>query len=521
MGRNTACLALLFGFALVGLSLAGNYSPEAIDEPKSVEEENFVGWLKAIGATLKGVDLANFTNPIFHNYKLRGVKATQDIKSGDQILSVPGDMVLSSITALSSPLAPVFKENPQFFTDDQVLLAVFLMFEFQNAAASKWAPHLVVFPIRFHTSCEYSPSELRQLEGSVLHDETIGRQALFQDEFNTLFPFLAQKYPHLLDIEKCTFTFYKYARLIVQTRAFGMHIDGRVVVGIVPFADMLNHNPRAKIAWKFDHTVNVFRMYTEEPYKKGDQVYNNYGPRSNRRLLLDFGFTIDDNPYDFVEVPAPLSTGNSIQKTQILEDRGLDAGKRTFSVRLGEVPEELMFAARVARATSEEVEDYARHLQAMPSSADGRLVPNFNSSISLRDEIAALSWLSDVAQAMLNKYHSTYEEDAALLESGQVLDRAQLNSLIVRFSEKRIYKFLQDFAAVHIPLLDYYNKYATSSALSNSRLSLAAAEYMRNVMLPLHRSMLEKAFEDSQRTAGQGAGTMGAPTAGEKALQYL
>jgi hypothetical protein len=102
-----------------------------------------------------------------------------------------------------------------------------------------------------------------------------------------------------------------YHAISYQTRAFGLHVDGRVILGIVPFADMLNHNPRAKVAWKFDHTANMFRMYSEEPFAANTQVYNNYGPRSNRRLLLDFGFVLQDNPFDFVEIPAPVPSGSN------------------------------------------------------------------------------------------------------------------------------------------------------------------------------------------------------------------
>jgi hypothetical protein len=52
----------------------------ALNEPPSDDEAKFMMWAKSAGLRPRGVDLANFTNPIFQNFKLRGVKATQDIK---------------------------------------------------------------------------------------------------------------------------------------------------------------------------------------------------------------------------------------------------------------------------------------------------------------------------------------------------------------------------------------------------------------------------------------------------------
>lgn len=475
----------------------------ALDESPSADEEAFTEWAKSKNVRFDAIALANFTNPIFSNFKLRGLKANRDVKAGEMLLSVPGDMMLSTVNALSdAAVGRVFKENVGLFADDQVILTVFLIHELLHPADSKWAQHLAVLPTRFHTSCEFSSNELRQLEGSVLFDETKARSQLFLDEYNSLFPMLAQRYPNLFDMQAVSFTMYKYARLLVQTRAFGMHVGGRVVIAIVPVGDMMNHNPRSKVSWKYDYAADEFRMYSGDDIPANTQVYNNYGPRSNRRLLLDFGFTIEDNPFDFVEMPAPVSTGLSSDKSAVLSDRGL-SGKLSFMVRLGELPDDLLLAARVARATSEEIAAFRHHMEMAFGKAGSMAIPKVNASISIRNEIAALSWLQDTAQAQLSRYRDTYENDLALLEASvEDVPRSMLNSIIVRFSEKRIYKFMTDFAAVNIPLLAYYDRFTTGNPLTNSRMALAAADYMRNVMLPLQGSLLERAFKESQFQEG-------------------
>lgn len=37
-------------------------------------------------------------------------------------------------------------------------------------------------------------------------------------------------------------------------------------------------------------------------YKKGSQVYYNYGDRTNKTLLLDYGFALPENTNDVVKI---------------------------------------------------------------------------------------------------------------------------------------------------------------------------------------------------------------------------
>jgi hypothetical protein len=238
----------------------------------------------------------------------------------------------------------------------------------------------------------YFIPDMRQFEGSPLYDETKARQKMFEDEFNSILQ-LTSQFPNIFSQNMMTFAVFKsvgihsthieqctrlmldlstlfsrllyhywflcctrYARLVVQTRAFVMHIDGKEVLGLVPFADMLNHKDGAKVKWEYNPATRRFHLFSGEPYaavsytancliglvqllpqykslacychfmnplrssahvwfgmalegsanffiisylfivcfmfhslSQGTQVYNNYGQRTNRRLLLDFG----------------------------------------------------------------------------------------------------------------------------------------------------------------------------------------------------------------------------------------
>jgi hypothetical protein len=67
---------------------------------------------------------------------------------------------------------------------------------------------------------------------------------------------------------------------------------------MLPVLDLLNHVPRTPIAWIRSSTGVSFIHEGKEILKKGEEVNNNYGPKSNEELLMGFGFTLPNNADD-------------------------------------------------------------------------------------------------------------------------------------------------------------------------------------------------------------------------------
>lgn len=86
---------------------------------------------------------------------------------------------------------------------------------------------------------------------------------------------------------------------------------------LVPYADLINHSPFStayinaqtgeKIAGGLfgqeDDTVVVF---ADRPFKKMEQFFISYGQKSNAELLLLYGFSLDRNPFNSVEISVGL-----------------------------------------------------------------------------------------------------------------------------------------------------------------------------------------------------------------------
>lgn len=73
-----------------------------------------------------------------------------------------------------------------------------------------------------------------------------------------------------------------------------------------------------------------FEIKTLTPYKKGEQVYINYGPHDNLAILKEYGFVLSENTYNFVlldnevwDLFAEVESKRGLEiKKQILEGAG-------------------------------------------------------------------------------------------------------------------------------------------------------------------------------------------------------
>lgn len=65
-------------------------------------------------------------------------------------------------------------------------------------------------------------------------------------------------------------------------------------------------------------------VYSDRPYKKFEQVFINYGEKGNGDLLLLYGFALDRNPFDSVDIAVGLSQEDPLygRKKAFLEKAG-------------------------------------------------------------------------------------------------------------------------------------------------------------------------------------------------------
>jgi len=63
---------------------------------------------------------------------------------------------------------------------------------------------------------------------------------------------------------------------------------------------------KTQVEATFDEVTRQYVVRTLTPCPKYNQIFINYGPHSNKHLLLNYGFIADNNPHDV----CPVAVGN-------------------------------------------------------------------------------------------------------------------------------------------------------------------------------------------------------------------
>lgn len=115
--------------------------------------------------------------------------------------------------------------------------------------------------------------------------------------------------------QNVSFEDYLWAHLIVTSRTFPYRIVNPSAqpheVMLLPIVDLLNHKPHAKVEWSSNHD-GAFKLSILEPANQAEfeigkaELFNNYGPKGNAELLMGYGFVLEENEFDSLQLALTL-----------------------------------------------------------------------------------------------------------------------------------------------------------------------------------------------------------------------
>lgn len=305
-------------------------------------------------------------------------------------------------------------------TDDQ--LALFLLYERRNPK-SMWKNYIRVLPKVYTQSIFFNEEELNELKGSNLYYLTEKLKQQIRDDYNKLFTEVCEKFPEQFKKQDHSLNDYMWAIASIWSRGFDVEIQKKQTRVLAPFADMFNHNFKADEHHFFDNATNSLCCITHKAFKKGDEVVLNYGSFPNHRLLMLYGFTQTQNPYNYVELWTSMSSEAILYqyKMEVLAQNGVKSDV-PFQLHLGKLPDKLLGALRVQRM---EPQEFSKVHQA------------FKGPISEENEHIVLSSLIAAIAGMLKGYSTTIEEDQKILAS-KPNNWNVYNAVVLRLAEKEI-----------------------------------------------------------------------------------
>ncbi|KAH6640073.1 hypothetical protein BKA67DRAFT_665440 [Truncatella angustata] len=279
-------------------------------------------------------------------------RATGPITRGDVIVTTPLSRTLSYLNAISGhSAAPNFSnetfkspENSTFFPTDfintvppHVIGRFVLMQQYLLGTASKWWPYIRTLPQPEHIGgmlpALWPEEDVNFLQGtnayvavqeikSTLKKEYKDAIKLMPDDIRTTYTRPLYLWAYAI------FTSRSFRPSLVLPEAESMNLPCAIddFSVLLPLYDLGNHLPTATAPWTADHASQMVSLHCGDAYEIGQQVFNNYGMKTNAELLLGYGFMLsetDDFHNDYVHIKTRAASDDDFSSTHIVSLRPL------------------------------------------------------------------------------------------------------------------------------------------------------------------------------------------------------
>ncbi|KAI0112307.1 SET domain-containing protein [Hypoxylon sp. NC0597] len=281
---------------------------------------------------------------IYHDETTKGsfrVKDSCSIGVDEIIVTLPLSKSLSYLNAIdghpdfasSSTPNGLKREDGIYFpteflkkTPPHVVGRFFLMQEYILGPKSKWWTYIRTLPQPEHMSnilpAMWPSDDIEFLRGTNAFDAIHDIKSTLKKEYKQAMKLLPESY-HL----EYTRPLYHWAYSIFTSRSFrpSLIIPAGTSLSLpcelddfsvlLPLYDIGNHSPLAKIAWTTDEQTQVCTLRSRQTYSAGEQVFNNYGMKTNVELLLGYGFILPEheslhNDYVHIKTKADPDAGD-------------------------------------------------------------------------------------------------------------------------------------------------------------------------------------------------------------------
>lgn len=183
--------------------------------------EKFVTWCQGQGAKFSKIQLKKLAG---HDL---GLIAKEPLKKDEIFVEIPEAMIFS-FNKVQEGFPEMLKQRvfldcPLFDGMSHVRLAFALMVEKLNPN-SKWKPYLDILPEKFRTVLYYTPSEMKELQGTIAMSSAVKQVKFIATQYAFLYKYLmlaVENHPVIGELkENFTYDFYCWAVSCVMTVSF-------------------------------------------------------------------------------------------------------------------------------------------------------------------------------------------------------------------------------------------------------------------------------------------------------------
>lgn len=398
-------------------------------------------WMHSKGLPPCKVGLRDKPSPSHDNKHrpIHYVVASEDLEVGDVAFTVPNHLVVTLERVLGNEtIAELLTTNK---LSELACLALYLMYEKKQGRKSIWYPFIRELDrqrgrgqLAVESPLLWSEDELNYLTGSPTKAEVLKREEGIKREYNELDTvwFMAgslfKQYPYDIPTEAFPYEIFKQAFVAVQSCV--VHLQKVSLArrfALVPLGPPLlayKSNCKAMLT----AVEGAVQLVVDRPYKAGESIVVWCGPQPNAKLLLNYGFVDEDNPYDRLLVEASLNTEDpQYQDKRMVAQRNGKLSVQVFQVNAGKEKEAVLDMLPYMRLGY--VSDPSEMLSVI--SSQGPICP-----MSPCMERAVLEQLSNYFCARIAAYPTTLQEDEALLAHFNLDPRKRVATQLVKLEKK-------------------------------------------------------------------------------------
>jgi len=382
----------------------------------------------------------------------RGLVASRDINLYEELARVPLKLLLTRDSAREKFGAECIPDS----MSEYAAIALQLISEQYQEEESFWAPYLAVLPSveEVGASFAWPEEEINMLlAGSPLQNMSNFLRMRVRDEFAALQQGTFAVHPDKFPADVFTVDRYVWAYSLLFSRAVRLDFEDTPgdFVALVPYIDLINHNPGSEtyiqgivegieLPFGINEKERFIIVRADRYYNKYEQIYISYGPKSNSQLLMLYGFCLERNSQDFLEITvshlleaSPLAEA----KKRYLDTRGME--RVAFPLYRDRFTNEMMSFLRLLVLQPEDLGVQDLSDQDSVDAALARL--DFTRAFGELSERRALLCLRGICEELAAGYPTSLEDDEVLLQDRsmfELLPKNQRNAMRVRYGEKMI-----------------------------------------------------------------------------------
>ncbi|CAD8078258.1 unnamed protein product [Paramecium sonneborni] len=401
----------------------------SIDSGELERQKRLLEWLKSGQAVFPKIKIECYGEDY------RGVNARKSISQKEIILFVPRSHMITLEMAKETPVAKKIIQNRlDLLSPKHSFLSTFLLQE-KSKQDSFWKPYLDVLP-KLYSSFPifFNDNDLEWLKGSPFLKQVKQKITDLKKDYCDICQIAPEFLQHSFD-EFC------WARMTASSRIFGINIKGVKTDAFVPLADMLNHKRPKLTSWCYSDEKQGFIIETDENIEKGQMIFDSYGSKCNSRFLLNYGFVVEDNNAN--EVNVYVEPDGSIPFIQLKEAFIKETLTLPKSFRLVIDPDDVMILDFMSFIRLIVIKDENELINLLGKSSYFK--PTKISFVGIQNELAMWNHIENICIHALNQYPTTLEQDNEILKICE-LTTNQKNCLILRMGEKKILNFYLQFS---------------------------------------------------------------------------